>query len=171
METSASFEARSAPLPYPTFCQGRIYRESVGNFRVAYSDLSRTSFNGTGGDGADPLADLVRNSTGNLYGRTASGGAESVLHSFTGGSGGEYPEAGLVQDGVGNLYGTTYAGGASGFGTVFKIDTKGNETVLYSFRGGSDGEYPPPFWSGTRRATFTAPPRMAAHSAPEQCSS
>ena len=58
METSASFEARSAPLPYPTFCQGRIYRESVGNFRVAYSDLSRTSFNGTGGDGADPLADL-----------------------------------------------------------------------------------------------------------------
>ena len=50
----------------------------MGNFRVAYSDLSRTSFNGTGGDGADPLADLVRNSTGNLYGRTASGGASGL---------------------------------------------------------------------------------------------
>jgi len=114
------------------------------------------SFTGTGGDGADPLAGLIRDGVGNLYGTTASGGAsglgtvfklsaggaETVLHSFRGGSDGEYPEAGLVQDGVGNLYGTTYAGGASGFGTVFKIDAKGNETVLYSFRGGADGEYP-----------------------------
>ena len=114
------------------------------------------SFTGTGGDGADPLAGLVRDAAGNLYGTTASGGAsglgtvfkvsaggaETVLHSFTGGSDGEYPEAGLVQDGVGNLYGTTFAGGASGFGTVFKIDAQGNETVLYSFRGGADGEYP-----------------------------
>lgn len=114
------------------------------------------SFTGTGGDGAHPLAGLVRDAAGNLYGATAdggasgfgtvfelsAGGAETVLHSFTGRSDGEYPEAGLFQDGLGNLYGTTYAGGAAGFGTVFKIDGKGNETVLYSFRGGADGEYP-----------------------------
>ena len=114
------------------------------------------SFTGTGGDGVNPLAGLVRDGAGTLYGTTASGGAsglgtvfklsaggaETVLHSFRGGADGEYPEAGLVQDGVSNLYGTTYAGGASGFGTVFKIDATGNDTVLYSFRGGADGEYP-----------------------------
>jgi uncharacterized repeat protein (TIGR03803 family) len=31
------------------------------------------------------------------------------------------------------LYGTTQDGGASGVGTVFKLNTKGQETVLYSF--------------------------------------
>src|SRR5208337_3660269 len=41
--------------------------------------------------------------------------------------------AGLVQDAAGNLYGTTLGGGAYGRGTVFKVDTAGTETVLYSF--------------------------------------
>ena len=43
---------------------------------------------------------------------------------------------------AGNLYGTTDGGGASGAGVVFKVDTSGNETVLYSFTGGADGAYP-----------------------------
>ena len=34
---------------------------------------------------------------------------------------------------AGNLYGTTQYGGTTGGGTVFKVDTAGNETVLYSF--------------------------------------
>ena len=43
----------------------------------------------------------------------------------------------------GSLYGTTtYGGGASGAGVVFKVDTSGNETVLYSFTGGADGANP-----------------------------
>jgi uncharacterized repeat protein (TIGR03803 family) len=42
----------------------------------------------------------------------------------------------------GTLYGTTYEGGASGYGTVFSITTAGEEHVLYSFGGGSDGAYP-----------------------------
>jgi len=114
------------------------------------------SFTGTGGDGAAPLAGLVRDAAGNLYGTTASGGAsglgtvfkvsaggaETALHSFRGGSDGEYPYASVIRDAAGNLYGTTFASGASGLGTVFKIDTQGYETVLYSFRGGADGEYP-----------------------------
>jgi uncharacterized repeat protein (TIGR03803 family) len=45
-------------------------------------------------------------------------------------------------DKKGNLYGTTKIGGTAGKGTVFKIDTAGNETVLHSFTGGSDGEGP-----------------------------
>jgi len=102
------------------------------------------------------LAGLVQDGAGNLYGTTASGGAsglgtvfklsvggaEAVLHGFRGGSDGEYPYAGVIRDAGGNLYGTTSAGGVSGFGTVFEIDAKGNETVLYSFRGGANGEYP-----------------------------
>src|ERR1039457_7162893 len=52
------------------------------------------------------------------------------------------PEAPLIRDSAGNLYGTTYAGGAFNFGTVFKLDKTGNETVLHSFTGGTDGAYP-----------------------------
>jgi uncharacterized repeat protein (TIGR03803 family) len=48
----------------------------------------------------------------------------------------------LVSDKTGNLYGTTYNGGAYGFGTVFRLDSAGNESVLYSFTGGSDGAGP-----------------------------
>jgi uncharacterized repeat protein (TIGR03803 family) len=50
--------------------------------------------------------------------------------------------AGLIRDSAGNFYGTTNGGGASGAGVVFKIDTSGNETVLYSFTGGADGGFP-----------------------------
>ena len=42
----------------------------------------------------------------------------------------------------GTLYGTTGGGGANGLGTVFSIDTKGSEKVVYSFGSGSDGISP-----------------------------
>jgi uncharacterized repeat protein (TIGR03803 family) len=65
-----------------------------------------------------------------------------VLYNFTGGSDGGGPDYGsLVQDKAGKLYGTTGSGG-SGYGTVFKVDTSGRETVLHSFTGGADGGYP-----------------------------
>jgi uncharacterized repeat protein (TIGR03803 family) len=35
-----------------------------------------------------------------------------------------------------------HGGGTSGAGVVFKLDTSGHETVLYSFTGGNDGAYP-----------------------------
>jgi uncharacterized repeat protein (TIGR03803 family) len=77
----------------------------------------------------------------------------SVLYSFTGGADGANPSEGLVLDSAGNLYGTTQYGGTgnctqyglSGCGTVFRVTNQGTETVLYSFQGGSDGEYP---WGG-----------------------
>ncbi len=40
------------------------------------------------------------------------------------------------------LYGTTQQGGAFGHGAVFAVTTTGSEKVLYSFKGGSDGETP-----------------------------
>jgi len=66
----------------------------------------------------------------------------TVLYTFTGGADGGSPPAGVIRDHAGNLYGTTFYGGTSGAGTVFKVDTSGEETVLYSFAGGSDGDAP-----------------------------
>jgi uncharacterized repeat protein (TIGR03803 family) len=67
---------------------------------------------------------------------------ETVLYSFTGSPDGAGPYAGLVFDKKGNLYGTTKYGGTASYGTVFKVTTSGEETVLYSFAGDSDGAYP-----------------------------
>src|SRR5439155_2369757 len=106
---------------------------------------------------------LIRDSAGNLYGTTCCGGTfnygivfkvdtsgnETGLYSFTGGADGASPlYVALLRDGAGNLYGTTQNGGDTscdppyGCGTVFKLDSAGNETVLYSFVGGTDGQYP-----------------------------
>jgi uncharacterized repeat protein (TIGR03803 family) len=116
----------------------------------------------TGGtDGRNPVAGLIQDGAGNLYGTTIGGGAydngvvfklsptgtETVLYSFTGGKDGGAPEAGLIRDGAGNLYGTTTAGGPPsactfGCGTVFRVSPAGTETVLYGFTGRDDGNGP-----------------------------
>jgi uncharacterized repeat protein (TIGR03803 family) len=48
----------------------------------------------------------------------------------------------VIQDPAGNFYGTTYYGGTAGAGVVYKLNTAGQETVLYSFTGGADGGNP-----------------------------
>src|SRR2546427_770564 len=134
---------------------GTVFKlDATGKETVLYS------FTG-GADGANPSGGLAR-VQGDLYGATPLGGAtghgtvfkldtagkeagkETVLHSFTGaGGGGSTPATGgVVRDVKGNLYGTTAFGGAYGNGTVYKLDTTGKETVLYSFTGGADGAVP-----------------------------
>ncbi len=99
---------------------------------------------------------------GALYGTTPGGGASGYgvvyklappasgqttwtateLYNFQGGADGAQPRAQLISQG-GALYGTTFLGGTSGYGTVFQIDpTTGAETVLYSFKGSTDGYSP-----------------------------
>jgi uncharacterized repeat protein (TIGR03803 family) len=122
---------------------------------VASPDTVIYSFT-DGSDGNSPYGGVIQASDGNFYGTTTWGGTanygtvfmvsaagvETVLHSFLGGSDGMNPEAGLVQGSDGDLYGVTMYGGRSGTGTVFKTSLTGDETVLYSFRGGKDGTYP-----------------------------
>lgn len=122
------------------------------------------SFTGYPTDGELPAGGLVRDKQGNFYGTTYYGGAydvgtvfrvdrngkETVLYSFTGGEDGANPSSGVVLDNAGNLYGTTpYGGdfsctleGPYGCGVVFRIDTTGQETALYTFTGGADGGFP-----------------------------
>jgi len=120
-------------------------------------------YNFTGGsDGGFPSAGPIQDSVGTLYGTTYGGGngdgvvyevstagTETVLYTFcsqTNCADGRDPETPLARDRAGNIYGTTGFGGASYgcCGVVFKLDTAGNETVLYSFTG-SDGCIP---WQG-----------------------
>ncbi len=111
-------------------------------------------------DGFGPEYGLLGVS-GTLYGTTPSGGAnnegtvfaistsgkETVLHSFAGEPDGAQPKGALINVN-GTLYGTTTGGGANcssigGCGTVFTLTPSGDETVLYSFKGGkADGRYP-----------------------------
>jgi uncharacterized repeat protein (TIGR03803 family) len=123
--------------------------DSAGNETVLYGFKGQP-------DGANPLAGLIQDAAGNLYGTTSGGGAsnngtifkldssgnETVLYSFGGQPDGSSPQTVLVQDAAGNLYGTTKLGGVSNTGTIFKLDTSGAETVLYSFTANADGKFP-----------------------------
>ena len=65
------------------------------------------------------------------------------MYSFLGGLDGANPYSGVIRDAAGNLYGTTYhGGGAANAGVVYKVDTAGQETVLYTFLGTADGKHP-----------------------------
>jgi len=130
----------------------------LGLAALASAQTFTTLYSFTGEpDGAMPVAGVIQDSDGALYGTTNAGGiyengvvfklnsngTETVLHRFDL-SDGSWPQAPVIRDKAGNIYGTTDSGGSNEIsGTVFKIDTAGNETVLHSFAGGpSDGCHP-----------------------------
>src|SRR5579871_2407653 len=102
--------------------------------------------------GEYPIAGVIRDSAGNLYGTAEAGGAfnqgvvfkvdpagrETVLYSFKGGADGADPQSAVILDSAGNLYGTTLLGGTANQGVVYLVSSAGQETVLHNFTGGDD---------------------------------
>ena len=131
---------------YGTTASGGTYNLPAGTiFRVSpsqngrYTDLY--SFDG-GLNGGFPLAGLVLDGRGNLYGTTSSGGVDQggtifrivpiarrlqPIYSFEANPDGYYPDATVTFDAAGNIYGTTLDGGTGegcqnyGCGTVYMI--------------------------------------------------
>ncbi len=142
---------------------GVVFQLSPGS-NGSWTETVLYSFS-RGGHGTGPLAGVIFDADGNLYGTTefgtAGGGTafeiipgsgrnwkEQILHYFTGGNDGKYPYAGLIFDGAGNLYGTTLQGGGCGgaCGTVYKLTPNVNghwkETVLHNFSNVKNGADP-----------------------------
>ena len=129
---------------YGTTYGGGIYDPSHCNyggcgvvFKVSSKGKEKVLYSFIGGtDGWGPLAGLVRDKKGNLYGTSALGGVSqyccgvlfrlspkrqfSPMHTFTGGTDGGSPETDMIQDKAGNLYGAAL-GGTYGSGVAFEL--------------------------------------------------
>lgn len=132
----------------------------------AWTETSLYSFSQFPGDGIQPVGDLIRDSAGNLYGTTISGGntgtncvpygcgtvfelsppiqqgdpwTEKILYTFSGAADGSLPGGLLLRNGT--LYGTTTSGGLN-YGTVYalrQVNGAWIEHVIYRFKAGHDG--------------------------------
>lgn len=151
-----------------SFGNGTVFKINIDDstFSALYDftalDPSNPDFSANT-DGAYPIAGLVLD--GNmLYGAADSGGDSGggtlfainsdgtgflTLHSFTFAGDQAAPDASMVLAG-GALYGTSHHGASTGFGTVFKVKTDGNDfETLHTFSPldpatgtNSDGVYP-----------------------------
>lgn len=112
-----------------------------------------------GADGSDPIAGVVFDSAGNLYGTTTNQGSPSptvfeltptgngtwrqtTIYTF---NGSVEPSGGVVLDQSGNLYGTASSGGLYSYGFVFRLQPSNGswtESVLHNFTSGRDGANP-----------------------------
>lgn len=138
-------------------------------FKMAKTGKLIWSYSFDGKNGFDPVAGVLRDAAGNLYGTTEYGGTvptssnfgdgvvfkldpsrkETVLHRYKGCNvngphDGLYPRALLVMDASGMLYGTTLFGGVPSQcqGTAFAMTKAGKQTILHRFSGGTDGGGP-----------------------------
>jgi uncharacterized repeat protein (TIGR03803 family) len=117
------------------------------------------AFTGGNDGGTASAGRLIFDKSGNLYGVATVGGVHGdgtvfevtpigsawkfqTLYAFKGQPDAGYPYGGLAFDSTGNLFSTTYYDGAHDLGAVYKLGKNAgvwSESVLYSFKGGSDG--------------------------------
>jgi uncharacterized repeat protein (TIGR03803 family) len=135
----------------------QLYPDGSGNYALKVIH----AFTG-GTDGATGSAGRMVLRAGHLYGAATAGGANGkgtafeltptsngewdfkTIYSFKGQPDAGFPYGGLTFDASGNLYGTTYYDGAYNLGSVYQLVPRQTgewkERVLYSFKGGSDGQ-------------------------------
>jgi uncharacterized repeat protein (TIGR03803 family) len=125
---------------------GIIFKVDPSTF--AYQIIRQ--FSSSGGDAANPSANLIESVDGRIYGiaeKGGSAGAGAVFRLHSNGTGYEFvhefidssidgarPKA-LLAGVDGALYGVASAGGSSNSGTVFRVTTNGDVMVLHSFAG------------------------------------
>lgn len=148
LTTIHSFSGADGEYPYP---DGRLQFDSNGAL-----------YGTTAGGGAANWGTVYQ-----LVPPTVQGGAwtEHVLYSFQGGTDGAQPGMGVVFDHLGNLYGSTQFGGnaqacGGGCGTIFELSPptqsggQWTHTVLYTFQGSFDGQYPGALQFGSSGALY-----------------
>jgi uncharacterized repeat protein (TIGR03803 family) len=141
-----------------------------GSLAVAQTETVIHSFQSSGGaDGKDPVAGVIADPRGALYGAASEGGRygfgvvyklapptsqggvwkQNILYSFTGGYDGSNPSGSLLLNSrSGKLYGSTQYGGAHSSGVIYELSPPTEhggswiETVVYSFTAGADGGVP-----------------------------
>ncbi|MGB8886290.1 MAG: choice-of-anchor tandem repeat GloVer-containing protein [Candidatus Korobacteraceae bacterium] len=133
---------------------GTVFELSPAN--GGWTEKVLYSFAG-GDDGADPIAGVVFDAAGNIFGTTQAGGGgstgcngqgcgtvfelspagtgwtETVLHRFQGTTDGGEPDGALVLAPNGNFYGATLVGGLDDGGVVFALQPAGGSWTFVPF--------------------------------------
>jgi uncharacterized repeat protein (TIGR03803 family) len=170
-----SFKGKSdGALPYSGVIldsAGNLYGATTGGgFGGFYGSVYKLSPEGTftllhsfgvSSEIVEPISGLVRDSAGNLYGSTASGGKTwggffkinekkqfADLFNFPApeNGGGLGLSGDMLLDSGGNLYSAGGGGAGScfygGCGAIYKLQPDGSATILHSFKSGANGCYP-----------------------------
>jgi uncharacterized repeat protein (TIGR03803 family) len=130
----------------------------IAKTKGGYASAPTTLVSFTGADGSQPLASLLADAAGDLFGTTYQGGSDNdgtvfeiaktssgyastptILASFTGADGAD-PVCSLIVDAKGDIFGTTEEGGINNEGMVFEIAKTGAgyaaaPTILVKFDG------------------------------------
>jgi uncharacterized repeat protein (TIGR03803 family) len=174
---------------YGTTSAGGLPAGCVAKFQAGCGTVFELSPSGSGGwtetilyrfqprnDSALPMAGLIFDQAGNLYGTATFGGSsgagtafelspnasggwtETILYSFSGGSDGASPFSPVIFDQSGNAYGTTLGGGGVCCGVVYELSKE--PFAAFSPTGLSFGNQTPGVSSSPQATTLTNSGRL-----------